>query len=469
VLIASFATVISLSVLSSRKSLLDTISAEAKEDTPDEQQIIRDTYALHMNDLRAKQLRGKLYTAAGGAVRFHGVQHASNSPCEDEIAHDKAESVGPEKWAYWAIFDGHAGGATSKLLRDSLITEVAKNLVMRSSDESINDNIKHTFRRIDDIIIRRGLDTVRLGPDIKSNKDILAQAYAGSCALLAMLDLSSSTLRVAVTGDSRAVLGRYFAPKASYVAVPMSIDQNGNNPVEKERIDGDHPGEDKVINPKSGRVLGMAISRAFGDSRWKWSEGDSLLAHKTLGGPKMRGLGPPGSVATPPYLTAEPEIEETVVTMGPKEPNADFLIMASDGFWDHVSNDDAVTCVVEWVHHQAYNTKFKQKPPPGISDAHDRRLWSAFGGSSPIEWPLKKGAWGDWHVDPDDFVYEEHNAATHLVQNAFGGKRRGLFCGAMAEKHPMSRWARDDISVYVIFFGKVGGKTIIDEPDLMIV
>ena len=68
----------------------------------------------------------------------------------------------------------------------------------------------------------------------------------------------------------------------------------------------------------------------------------------------------------------------------------------------------------------------------------------------------------------EDFVYEEHNAATHLVQNAFGGAKRGLFCGAMAEQYPLSRYARDDISVYVVFFGKVGGKTIVDDPTLRV-
>jgi pyruvate dehydrogenase phosphatase len=72
-------------------------------------------------------------------------------------------------------------------------------------------------------------------------------------------------------------------------------------------------------------------------------------------------------------------------------------------------------------------------------------------------------------MKPEDFVYEEHNAATHLVQNAFGGARRGLFCGAMAEQYPLSRHARDDISVYVIFFGKVHGKSIVDEPMLRVV
>ena len=441
--------------------------------TRDEQQTIHETYVNHLDELRSKEVRAKFYTAAGDVVRLHGVQHASNSPCEDEMIHDKLESFGPQKWAYMAVFDGHAGGATSKLLKKTLITEVAKDLLKVDDEEQIESSIKSTFKRIDEQIISRGRDILKSGSATsQAEKDILAQAYAGSCALLAMFDPASAKLRVAVTGDSRAVLGRYSDEEGTYVALPLSIDQNGKNPMEKARMDRDHPGEDKVINPRSGRVLGLAISRAFGDSRWKWTEEESLLAHEKFAGLRMRGLGPPGSVKTPPYLTAEPEITDTTVAMGPSEANADFLIMASDGFWDHISTEDAVTCVAEWVrHHAAASRTPGSSPLKPITDANDRRLWQAFGKPSPISWPLVKGSgvWGDWRMATEDFVNEEHNAATHLVQNAFGGAKRGLFCGAMAEQYPLSRYARDDISVYVVFFGKVGGKTIVDDPTLRVV
>ena len=44
-------------------------------------------------------------------------------------------------------------------------------------------------------------------------------------------------------------------------------------------------------------------------------------------------------------------------------------------------------------------------------------------------------------------------SATHLVKNAFGGSRRGLFCGVMSTYPPISRYVRDDITVQVVFFG----------------
>lgn len=76
------------------------------------------------------------------------------------------------------------------------------------------------------------------------------------------------------------------------------------------------------------------MTRAFGDIRWRWNTA-------TLGKAKERLFADrshPDS-KTPPYLTAEPEVAGTRV----KED--DRLILASDGFWDHFSTEDAVTCV----------------------------------------------------------------------------------------------------------------------------
>jgi pyruvate dehydrogenase phosphatase len=435
-----------------------------------ENEVVQTSYVQHMETLRAKATRGKFITPDGEVVRFHSVQHASNDPCEDEVAIALPANAGGR--AFWGVYDGHAGGATSKLLKASLIGEVTKDLRKIAEDDDIASAVKSTFKRIDDQIITRGLEILRSGSAAaESEKDILRQAYAGSCALLAIFDTSSKNLRVAVTGDSRAVLGRYSPEEGKYFAQALSVDQNGKNPIEKARMDRDHPDEPNVINPRSGRVLGLAISRAFGDSRWKWPEADSLLAHEKFGGLRMRGLGPPGTVATPPYLTAEPEVTETELAMGKQEANADFMIMATDGFWDHISTENAVRLVSDWVSAHAASSRLPgASPAPPITSPHDRRLWPSFSLPSPIEWPLKKGSgvWGDWEVKPEDFVYEEHNAATHLVQNAFGGRRRGLFCGAMGEKE-MARWARDDISVVVVFFGKVNGKTVVDEPVLRVV
>jgi pyruvate dehydrogenase phosphatase len=36
------------------------------------------------------------------------------------------------------------------------------------------------------------------------------------------------------------------------------------------RVQDAHPGEPDVTNAKTGRILGIAVTRAFGDGLWKW-------------------------------------------------------------------------------------------------------------------------------------------------------------------------------------------------------
>lgn len=47
-----------------------------------------------------------------------------------------------------------------------------------------------------------------------------------------------------------------------------------------------------------------------------------------------------GDVDYKPYVTSEPEIMSI-----PLDGDEDFLIMASDGLWDHVKEDDAAITV----------------------------------------------------------------------------------------------------------------------------
>ena len=107
--------------------------------------------------------------------------------------------------------------------------------------------------------------------------------------------------------------------------------------LEVERLRAEHPNEPDMI--EKGRVLGMALTRAFGDSRWKWSKEIQEKARDRFFGPDLRE-----SLKSPPYLTAEPVITTTEI----KPEQDDFLIMASDGLWDNMTSEQAVQLVGLW-------------------------------------------------------------------------------------------------------------------------
>jgi pyruvate dehydrogenase phosphatase len=131
-------------------------------------------------------------------------------------------------------------------------------------------------------------------------------------------------------------------PDEKWVAIPLSIDQTGRNEEEVARINKAHPGEENII--KSGRLLGMMVSRAFGDSRWKWPLESQQELGRTFN--SEQPLTPTTyDVRTPPYLTAGPDL--TTRKFDPSQPS--FLIMATDGMWDTLSSQQAVDLVGKWT------------------------------------------------------------------------------------------------------------------------
>ncbi|KAD4179505.1 hypothetical protein E3N88_28096 [Mikania micrantha] len=123
---------------------------------------------------------------------------------------------------------------------------------------------------------------------------------AGSTASTAIL--VGDRLLVANVGDSRAVIcrgGKAFA---------VSRDHKPDQSDERQRIEN---AGGFVMWAGTWRVGGvLAVSRAFGDKLLKQ------------------------------YVVADPEIQEEKV-----DNSLEFLILASDGLWDVVSNDEAVAMV----------------------------------------------------------------------------------------------------------------------------
>lgn len=132
------------------------------------------------------------------------------------------------------------------------------------NDPIIINAIKTAFLQLDFTILDYAAPLIQQGGPLAHVVSGAAHAFSGSCALLALYDPTHSVLRLANVGDSRAVLGRWNGTK--YVCEPMSVDHTGFNPDEVSRLQREHPGEHGIVDPRSGRVHGLATSRAFGDS-----------------------------------------------------------------------------------------------------------------------------------------------------------------------------------------------------------
>merc|ERR1711879_364121 len=118
------------------------------------------------------------------------------------------------------------------------------------------------------------------------------------------------------------------------MALPLSVDHKPNREDETRRIESqggvvDFQGVWRVFTPGpasfGGQTIarwGLAVSRAFGDLLLKEAEKYDCV-----------GVAPGG------LITAVPEIQ--VMDLNPTEDR--FCVLASDGVWDVLTNEDAVS------------------------------------------------------------------------------------------------------------------------------
>jgi pyruvate dehydrogenase phosphatase len=386
----------------------------------------------------------------------HGCRFKSNEPCEDYFAFGTSPGPGSQPWNYWSIMDGHAGRHTAFLLQWTLIPSLSSALLTlpaHSSPFEIESTIKNTFLRVDKQIMDSARTAASWFPAANAAAiAALTPAFSGSCALLAAFNPHDSTLRVACTGDSRAVLGRWDPDSSSYTCIPLSEDQTGFNPKEVERLKEAHPDEPDIIDPKSGRLMGIAITRAFGDHRWKW-DNDFIRTVQA----KFWGSGPRPGSKTPPYMTAEPEVTETDIVRAEKgdRQKSDFMIMASDGLWDRISSAHAVECVERWLEARDRGSGSVLNDPKLQANPPANQFNTPMTEDEGFTYNAETGEQVEWKATPEYFAIEDENAAVCLARNAMGGTRRGLFMGVLSVPPPMGRYAVDDTTIMVVFFDKL--------------
>ncbi len=371
-----------------------------------------------------------------GIDRYDGAQLASNSPCEDRFIHGRFLSPRGDggQWMAWAVFDGHAGWQTADLLEKQLLPFVRHRLNQAKAAmdggsaavQAVQRAVTRGVVSLDDAIIKTALDISQSVGSLQDKVARLTPGYAGSCALLSIYDPVSSVLHVACTGDSRAVLGRK-RPDGTWEAIALSLDQTGRNTDEVARLSREHPGEENIA--KDGRVLGIAVSRAFGDGRWKWPLELQQDLMRRFHGPAP--LTPKYDVRTPPYLTAEPVM--TATKIDPGQPT--FLIMATDGLWDRLSNQHAVELVGKWLE----------------SDGSDKGGTDSNPAREHFDFSQLRTVVSSKFVEGRTTV-QDTNAAVHLVRNSLGGNFHELVAARLAFDAPFSRRLRDDITVQVVFF-----------------
>lgn len=200
------------------------------------------------------------------------------------------------KFDFYGVYDGHGCSHVATMCKNRLHEMVNEELVKDEGRTEWKSLMEKCFNRMDKEVIAWTKSGV--GAQCSCELRLPERDAAGSTAVIAIV--TPEKIIVANVGDSRAVMcsrGR---------VIPLTADQKPDRPDEYNRI---RAAGGRVIFWEGARVSGLlAMSRAIGDIYLK------------------------------PYVISEPE-----VTMRNRDDMDDFLILASDGFWDVVKNETACT------------------------------------------------------------------------------------------------------------------------------
>ncbi|MQL77489.1 hypothetical protein Taro_009861 [Colocasia esculenta] len=244
---------------------------------------------------------------------------------------------------FFAVFDGHGGTHVSELCKERMHIFLAEELQQVESEHGggrftvdvLSAVMTRCFRRMDELALAACACGSVGEPPCGCDQAGLSSQIVGSTAVVVVVD--GDRVLVANCGDSRAVLSRGGR------AVPLSSDHKPDRPDELARIEA---AGGRVIFVNGARVLGiLAMSRALGvPKKGCASESNEQLCIAFIACYVVMALGSEFVALQrynlsrdkylKPVVIAEPEISITERT-----PEDEFLIIASDGLWDVLSNE----------------------------------------------------------------------------------------------------------------------------------
>ncbi|KAK4784844.1 hypothetical protein SAY86_019212 [Trapa natans] len=196
----------------------------------------------------------------------------------------------------FGIFDGHRGAAAAEFSAQAL----PGFLQTLSSTHSPNDALFEAFVETD-VAFRNELDSRR-----KIRGAVQKDWHPGCTAIAALI--VRDKLYVANAGDCRTILCRAGCP------LSLSNDHLASFAEERERV-----------------------TEAGGQVKWQidtWRVGAAALqVTRSIGDDDLK-----------PAVTAEPEIRETLLSM-----EDEYVVMASDGLWDVITNEEVISIIRDTV------------------------------------------------------------------------------------------------------------------------
>ncbi|XP_030451255.1 probable protein phosphatase 2C 30 [Syzygium oleosum] len=188
---------------------------------------------------------------------------------------------GDSKQAFFGVFDGHGGAKAAEFAAKNMDKNILQHMAGKS-DSSIEEAVRDAY--------------------LKTDADfMLENADGGTCCISAWI--RKGELVVSNAGDCRAVMSRGGTAEA------LTTDHRPSLESERERIE----------------ALGAYVDCCRG----VWRIQGSLAVSRSIGDQQLKR-----------WVIADPETKTLQIT-----PDCEFIVLASDGLWDKVTNQEAVDLV----------------------------------------------------------------------------------------------------------------------------
>ncbi|KAI3467603.1 hypothetical protein Pfo_024266 [Paulownia fortunei] len=200
-----------------------------------------------------------------------------------EDAHKIVSSSNGNK-GFFGVYDGHGGSKAAEFVAENLHVKIFEMLENSSENKEKEEAVKEGYLKTDEEFLKQGLGS-------------------GVCCVTALIE--GREMVVSNLGDCRAVLCR------DGIAEAITTDHKPARQDERRRIEDN--GGYVEIHRGTWRVHGtLAVSRSIGDVHLK------------------------------DWVMAEPDTKVIYLT-----PDMEYLVLASDGLWEEVSNQEAVDIVMQ--------------------------------------------------------------------------------------------------------------------------
>ncbi|XP_031257770.1 probable protein phosphatase 2C 42 isoform X2 [Pistacia vera] len=239
----------------------------------------------------------------------------------NQILEDQSQIESGPFGTFVGVYDGHGGPEAARYVCDHLYRHFQ--VAAETQRNVTRDTIERAVQLTEEGFTAHVSELWSTQPNI---------ATVGSCCLIGVI--YQQTLFVANIGDSRVVLGKKVGNTGVTAAIQLSKEHNANLEEVRQELRELHPNDPQIVILRHGvwRVKGIIqVSRAIGDVYMKHAQYNREPINAKFRLPEPMNM---------PILTANPSIISQ-----PLHPNDSFLIFASDGLWEHLSNQKAVDIV----------------------------------------------------------------------------------------------------------------------------